>query len=128
MNPNADIVSVKTHFNSLVKEFSNPVMANMLKEHKNFAKADIKSIENTIRTLETLLKQLEAGTVEPNDLHSINPFQALIADMKGYKPTQTKSKKDDQDEFISACMSRLHSRYPDQEQRLAICFSEWEDQ
>jgi hypothetical protein len=39
--------------------------------------------------------------------------------------TQT---KDAEDEFISACMSRLHSRYPDQDQRLAICFSEWEDE
>lgn len=125
MNPAADIVSVKTHFNSLVKEFSNPIMANMLKEGRALSKANLQAIKNAIDTLSNIVKQVEGEPLKQHSHETIEPFQTLIQEMKGYT---VKSKKDDQDEFISACMSRLHERYPDQDQRLAICFSEWENQ
>jgi uncharacterized protein len=125
MNPAADIVSVKTHFNSLVKEFSNPLMATMLKEGRTLSKANLTAIKNAIDTLSNIVKQVEGEPLKTHSLETIEPFQTLINEMKGYT---LKSKKDEQDEFVSACMSRLHERYPDQEQRLAICFSEWEDQ
>lgn len=125
MNPSADIVSIKTHFNSLVKEFSNPLMATMLKEGNSMKQADIAAIKNAIDTMQQMIKRFDN---EPEIHHSLNiePFEALIAEMKGY--TKAKGVKDEQDEFISACMSRLHDRYPDQDQRLAICFSEYEKQ
>jgi len=124
MNPNADIVSIKTHFNSLVKEFSNPLMATMLKEANNLKQADLDAMRHAIETMQAMIKRFN----EPETHHSLDlqPFQSLIADIKGY--TKEKGVKDEQDDFISACMSRLHSKYPDQDQRLAICFSEWEKQ
>jgi uncharacterized protein len=125
MNPAADIVSVKTHFNSLVKEFSNPLMATMLKEGRTLSKANLTAIKNAIDTLSNIVKQVESEPPKTHSLETIEPFKTLIQEMKGYT---IKSKKDEQDEFVSACMSRLHERYPDQEQRLAICFSEWENQ
>lgn len=125
MNPNADIVSVKTHFNTLIKEFSNPVMATMLKEGRALNKANVQALKNAIETLQGILSQVE-GSNEPKQLHSLEPFQEIIAQMKGY--SALKGKKDPKQEFISACMSRLHEKYPDQDQRLAICFSEWEEQ
>jgi len=30
-----------------------------------------------------------------------------------------------QDEFISRCMSELAGEFPDQEQRLAVCYTQW---
>ena len=35
---------------------------------------------------------------------------------------------EDESEFISRCMSELESEYPDQEQRLAVCYSYFEDE
>jgi uncharacterized protein len=125
MNPAADIVSVKTHFNSLVKEFSNPLMATMIKEGRTLSKANLTAIKNAIDTLSNIVKQVEGEPLKTHSLETIEPFKTLIQEMKGYT---RKSKKDEQDEFVNACMSRLHERYPDQEQRLAICFSEWENQ
>lgn len=84
MNPKADIVSVKTHFNSLIKEFSNPVMATMLKEGRVLSKQNVDSLKNAIDTLQAILSQVEKGN-EPKNLHSLDPFQELIAEMKGYK-------------------------------------------
>ena len=75
--------------------------------------------------LSTIVKQVEGEPPKQHSHETIEPFKTLIQEMKGYT---VKSKKDEQDDFISACMSRLHERYPDQDQRLAICFSEWEDQ
>lgn len=127
MNPMADITSVKTHFNSLVKEFSNPIMATMIKEGRALSKANLQAIKQAVETLQTIVKQVEGEPLKQHSLEAHEPFKTLINEMKGYEPPK-KSKKDDQDKFISACMSRLHERYPDQEQRLAICFSEWENQ
>lgn len=83
MNPQADIVSVKTHFNSLIKEFSNPVMATMLKEGRALNKANVIALKNAIETLQGILAQVE-GLDEPKNLHSLDPFKTLIAEMKGY--------------------------------------------
>lgn len=89
MNPNADIVSVKTHFNSLIKEFSNPVMATMLKEGRALNKANVQALKSAVETLQTILAQVE-GKDEPKNLHSFEPFQNLIAEMKGYTIGGTK--------------------------------------
>lgn len=83
MNPHADITSVKSHFNSLVKEFSNPVMATMLKEGRVLSKSNVESLKNAIETLQGILTQVEKN--EPSKAHSFkNPFEQLIAEMKGY--------------------------------------------
>jgi uncharacterized protein len=84
MNPMADITSVKTHFNSLVKEFSNPVMATMLKEGRVLSKSNVTALKNAIETLQAILSQVEKGNDEPKNLHSFEPFSQLIAEMKGY--------------------------------------------
>jgi len=34
---------------------------------------------------------------------------------------------ENEDEFISRCMSSLEGEFPDQDQRLAVCYSSWED-
>jgi hypothetical protein len=68
---------------------------------------------------------VEGEPLKRHSLETIDPFTTIINEMKGYT---MKSKKDEQDDFVNACMSRLHERYPDQEQRLAICFSEYENQ
>jgi uncharacterized protein len=84
MNPQADIVSVKTHFNSLIKEFSNPVMATMLKEGRTLNKANVEALKNAIDTLQGILSQVE-GKNEPKNFSLIsNPFEQLIAEMKNY--------------------------------------------
>jgi len=125
MNPMADITSVKTHFNSLVKEFSNPIMATMIKEGRALSKANLLAIKGAVETLQNIVKQVEGEPLKEHSLETYEPFKTLIQEMKGYT---IKGKKDEQDEFVSACMSRLHERYPDQDQRLAICISEWENQ
>jgi HK97 family phage prohead protease len=89
MNPQADIVSVKTHFNSLVKEFSNPLMATMLKEGRALNKANVQALKSAVETLQTILAQVE-GKDEPKNLHSFEPFKEIIAEMKGYKIGGTK--------------------------------------
>jgi uncharacterized protein len=83
MNPMADITTVKSHFNSLVKEFSNPIMATMLKEGKVLSKQNVNALKTAIETLQGILTQVEKGD-EPKNLHSLEPFQQLIADIKGY--------------------------------------------
>jgi HK97 family phage prohead protease len=83
MNPQADITSVKTHFNSLVKEFSNPLMATMLKEGRALSKANVESLKSAIDTLQGILNQVEKGN-EPSKASLIEPFHSLIAEMKGY--------------------------------------------
>lgn len=83
MNPHADITSVKMHFNSLVKEFSNPIMATMLKEGRALSKANVESLKSAVETLQGILAQVEKGN-EPKNLHSLDPFKQLIAEMKGY--------------------------------------------
>ena len=84
MNPQADIVSVKTHFNSLIKEFSNPLMATMLKEGRTLNKANVQALKNAVNTLQGILAQVE-GKDEPKNIHSLDPFKQLIAEMKNYK-------------------------------------------
>ena len=32
-----------------------------------------------------------------------------------------------QQEFISRCMSELQGEFPDQEQRLAVCYTQWRE-
>jgi hypothetical protein len=73
MNPQADITSVKTHFNSLVKEFSNPLMATMLKEGRALSKANVESLKSAIDTLQGILSQVEKGN-EPSKASHIEPF------------------------------------------------------
>ena len=83
MNPQADIVSVKTHFNSLIKEFSNPVMATMLKEGRALSKQNVQALKSAIDTLQSILAKVE-GDNEPKNFHSFDPFAKIIAEMKGY--------------------------------------------
>lgn len=33
---------------------------------------------------------------------------------------------EDENTFISRCMSELKSEFPDQEQRIAVCYSQWD--
>lgn len=89
MNPMADITSVKTHFNSLVKEFSNPVMATMLKEGRALNKQNVQALKSAIDTLQGILAQVE-GKDEPKNIHSFDPFTQIIAEMKGYTLGGTK--------------------------------------
>jgi len=37
-------------------------------------------------------------------------------------------KGESQQEFISRCMSELQTEFPDQEQRLAVCYTQWREQ
>lgn len=83
MNPEADIVSVKTHFNSLIKEFSNPLMATMIKEGRALNKQNVQALKSAVETLQAILAQVE-GKDEPKNIHSLDPFKNLIAEMKGY--------------------------------------------
>jgi len=84
MNPLADITSVKTHFNSLIKEFGNPIMATMLKEGRTLNKTNVQALKSAVETLQGILAQVE-GKEEPKNLHSLDPFKELIAEMKNYK-------------------------------------------
>lgn len=122
MNVGADILSVKTHFNSLIKEFSNPNLAHYLKEGRALNKQNVQALKSAIDTLQGILSQVQGN--EDNEPKTISLIEQSLSEIKAY----TEGKKDAQDDFISACMSRLHERYPDQDQRLAICFSEWEEQ
>lgn len=88
MNPHADITSVKMHFNSLVKEFSNPIMATMLKEGRALSKANVESLKSAVETLQGILAQVERN--EPSKASLIEPFTQLIAEMKGYTIGGTK--------------------------------------
>lgn len=83
MNPMADITSVKTHFNSLIKEFSNPVMASLIKEGRALNKSNVEALRSAIDTLQGILKQVDKE--EPKHFHSLEPFKNIIAEMKGYK-------------------------------------------
>lgn len=40
-------------------------------------------------------------------------------------PLPTPSKGEDRDAFISRCMSALKGEFPDQDQRLAVCFKQF---
>jgi len=35
--------------------------------------------------------------------------------------------QEDQQEFIGRCMSELAGEFPDQEQRLAVCYTSWRE-
>jgi HK97 family phage prohead protease len=120
MNTGADILSVKTHINSLIKEFNHPQLAQYFKEGRALNKQNVQALKSAIDTLQNILTQVEVN--EPKKQLSL--IEQSFSEIKAY----SEGKKDAQDDFISACMSRLHERYPDQDQRLAICFSEWEDQ
>jgi hypothetical protein len=42
-------------------------------------------------------------------------------------PLPKPSDKEEKDEFVSRCMSEIKTEFPDQDKRLAVCFSQWED-
>jgi hypothetical protein len=42
-------------------------------------------------------------------------------------PIPTPKAKETQQEFISRCMSDLKSEFPDKEQRLAVCYTQWKE-
>lgn len=42
------------------------------------------------------------------------------------KPLPTPTDGQGEDEFISSCMSSLNSEYPDEKQRAAVCYSQWQ--
>lgn len=39
------------------------------------------------------------------------------------KPRPTENQKD----FISRCMTEIQGEFPNQEQRLAVCYTQWKD-
>jgi len=42
-------------------------------------------------------------------------------------PIPKPSDSESQDEFIGRCMSELKGEFPDQEQRLAVCYNSWRE-
>jgi len=42
-------------------------------------------------------------------------------------PIPTPKAKETQQEFISRCMSDLKSEFPNKEQRLAVCYTQWQE-
>jgi hypothetical protein len=41
-------------------------------------------------------------------------------------PIPSPSKKQSKDDFISSCMTDLSKEFPNQKQRAAVCYSQWE--
>jgi len=42
-------------------------------------------------------------------------------------PIPSPSKKQSKDDFISSCMIDLSKEFPDEKQRAAVCYSQWEE-
>lgn len=42
-------------------------------------------------------------------------------------PIPKPHKDETKDEFVSRCMSELNSEYPDEEKRVGICYSSWDN-
>ena len=42
-------------------------------------------------------------------------------------PIPTPKGKETQQEFISRCMSEMKGEFPDKEQRLAVCYTQWKE-
>lgn len=120
-NPDTSINSVKSL--SFLNELQPARLAMLLKEGRAVSKRNIDKLIAARAHLDEIIKLVEG---DPDDLaKSLRRITSTFTDLAaGSRKGSTK----DKEEFVSACMSRLHSRYPDQEQRLAICFSEWEDQ
>ncbi len=80
MNTGADILSVKTHFNSLIKEFNNPSMATLLKEGRALNKQNVQALKSAIETLQGILNQVQSDD-EPKNLSLI---EEALEEMKKY--------------------------------------------
>ena len=116
-NPDTSINSVKSL--SLLNELQPARLAMLLKEGRAISARNLQRLQQARAHLDEILALIES---DPDPAKSLRQFSSTQE--RRMNPTQT---KDAEDDFISACMSRLHERYPDQDQRLAICFSEWED-
>jgi HK97 family phage prohead protease len=121
-NPDTTINSVKSL--SMLNELQPARLAMLLKEGRAVSKRNIEKLVAARAHLDEIIKLVEG---DPEDLEkalrrTISTFTDLAAESR-----KSGTQKDAQQDFISECMHRLHERYPDQQQRLAICFSEWAD-
>jgi hypothetical protein len=116
-NPDTSINSVKSL--NLLNELQPARLAMLLKEGRAISARNVQRLQQARAHLDEILALIE------DDQNAEKALRQLSTTQQRQKQA---TQKDAEDDFISACMSRLHSRYPDQEQRLAICFSEWEDE
>ena len=42
-------------------------------------------------------------------------------------PLPVPHKDEEKDEFVSRCMSEIKTEFPDNDQRLAVCFNQWKE-
>lgn len=82
MNTGADILSVKTHFNSLIKEFNNPHLANYFKEGRALNKQNVQALKSAIETLQGILSQVEGK--EDNEPKNLSLIEQALEDIKKY--------------------------------------------
>lgn len=82
MNTEADIVSVKTHFNSLIKEFNSPHLANYFKEGRALNKQNVQALKSAIETLNGILSQVEGN--EDNEPKKLSLIEQALEDIKKY--------------------------------------------
>lgn len=82
MNTGADILSVKTHFNSLIKEFSNPNLAHYFKEGRALNKQNVQALKSAIETLQGILSQVQGN--EDNEPKNLSLIEEALADIKKY--------------------------------------------
>ena len=111
-NPDTSINSVKSL--SLLNELQPARLAMLLKEGRAISARNMQRLQQARAHLDEIIKLIEG---DGDNEKALRQIQSTLRGQKGST----------QDEFVSDCMSRLHERYPDQDQRLAICFSEWEN-
>jgi HK97 family phage prohead protease len=124
-NPDTAINSVKSL--SFLNELTPARLAMLLTESKAGRAVSKRNIEKLIAARAHLDEIIKLAEGDPDDLEkalrrTISTFTDLASGSR-----KSGTQKDAQQDFVSECMHRLHGRYPDQQQRLAICFSEWED-
>ena len=112
-NPDTSINSVKSL--SLLNELQPARLAMLLKEGRSISARNMNLLQQARAHIDEILKLIEADK-EENE-------KSLRQILSTHNMSQ---KKSTQQEFISDCMSRLHEKFPDQDQRLAVCFSEWD--
>lgn len=121
-NPDTSIHNVKSWDHAL-RALQLPNMDRLLKEGRTLSARNLQRLQQARAQIDEILALIQS------DNESEKALRQIGATLSTFGRSQQKStQKDAEDDFISACMSRLHERYPDQQQRLAICFSEWEDQ
>ena len=111
-NPDTSINSVKSL--SLLNELQPARLAMLLKEGRAISASNMQRLQQARAHLDEIIQLIEGNNENEKALRQI-------------QSTQQSQKGSTQEDFVAECMHRLHERYPDQQQRLAICFSEWAD-